>query len=385
MAEAFVAFIERKYRGKEEEKFYCNNFTLQIIYPLTHRMLFTSTGKKPYKRNMLEALTLKLTVMSFMSARISQEKRDEVKQIAKKMIPIIRQLKAEAPSPEKADIITHYELGMHYMVGQMWRNDKTKGALKESKKCLERALDLANQLKDTEMATKVEFHLATTHDMMYGVNESSIEQEIEAQKVFYKNQIKQFGQDDERVITTGRNLAFKLEDAHRTIEALRLFKKLLDTCRRVNGPHHHLTQQIGKHYSQRRINVLFLGEDEDEEDDVEEVVTVQVLRYANEEELEFDDGAEIVVRGPITNPRMEEEEVEFNVPWKWKFTFLPLGTPVEVRGLKNATHLNGKIGDIRNENEATGRFEVHFEDENLKPCLVKQENLRIMFELPNEC
>ena len=51
-------------------------------------------------------------------------------------------------------------------------------------------------------------------------------------------------------------------------------------------------------------------------------------------------------------------------------------------GLKNAAHLNGKIGCVMSRDKKTGRCEVRFDDKSLKPVLVKQENLRIVFDLP---
>jgi hypothetical protein len=61
----------------------------------------------------------------------------------------------------------------------------------------------------------------------------------------------------------------------------------------------------------------------------------------------------------------------------------PHGTPVVCHGLKNrATYLNGKIGEIRSFDEATGRCGVYFEDKSIKPKSVKPRNLRIIFELP---
>lgn len=50
--------------------------------------------------------------------------------------------------------------------------------------------------------------------------------------------------------------------------------------------------------------------------------------------------------------------------------------------MKNAAHLNGKIGDARSYNSDTGRYEIHFEDKSLNPARVKRENLRIVLELP---
>jgi hypothetical protein len=57
-------------------------------------------------------------------------------------------------------------------------------------------------------------------------------------------------------------------------------------------------------------------------------------------------------------------------------------SPVVCHGLKNASHLNGKIGDVRGFDEDEMRCEVHFEDKNILPKCVKPENLRILFILP---
>ena len=63
-----------------------------------------------------------------------------------------------------------------------------------------------------------------------------------------------------------------------------------------------------------------------------------------------------------------------------------IGCPVICHGLISASHLNGKLGDVRTEklcgNEI--RLAVHFEDKSLKSALVKPENVRIAFELANK-
>ena len=50
-------------------------------------------------------------------------------------------------------------------------------------------------------------------------------------------------------------------------------------------------------------------------------------------------------------------------------------------GLKNAANLNRKIGDLRDYNDDTKRYEVYFEDKTLKPVAVKHGNLRIVQHL----
>ena len=60
-----------------------------------------------------------------------------------------------------------------------------------------------------------------------------------------------------------------------------------------------------------------------------------------------------------------------------------MGTPVICHGLKNAKQVNGKLGCVRSYDLGTSRYGVHFEDSRLKPVKVKQEKLRIVFDLPD--
>jgi hypothetical protein len=66
-----------------------------------------------------------------------------------------------------------------------------------------------------------------------------------------------------------------------------------------------------------------------------------------------------------------------------------LGCPVVCHGLTGATHLNGKLGEVKAAGESrTGlRAEVIFEDfvdSSLKHALFKLENLRIVYDLPTK-
>jgi hypothetical protein len=56
------------------------------------------------------------------------------------------------------------------------------------------------------------------------------------------------------------------------------------------------------------------------------------------------------------------------------------------QGLVSASHLNGKLEDVRGalDNNITRLYlEVHFEDKDLMPVMVKLENSQILVELPS--
>ena len=88
------------------------------------------------------------------------------------------------------------------------------------------------------------------------------------------------------------------------------------------------------------------------------------------------------MQGPIAEPRCFQDEELYTVCVD--DIIIKSGTPVICHGLEGTlAHLNGKIGDVRSYEEERDRYEVGFEDKNLQPRLVKQSNIRILFELPN--
>lgn len=150
------------------------------------------------------------------------------------------------------------------------------------------------------------------------------------------------------------------------LQSERLLTKLTTLCRRVHGPDHRLTLKAEMYLQECKVRYVMVNHQL-------EWKTFEALRYE-------EDGEVCVVKGPIN----EQEEVEtFAVFTNGASLFYKMdGTPVVCHGLKSATHLNGKIGDLRSRDRLTGRYKVHFEDKNLEPRMIKRENIRILFELP---
>ena len=91
-----------------------------------------------------------------------------------------------------------------------------------------------------------------------------------------------------------------------------------------------------------------------------------------------------VVKGPLANLRNTPNETETEFTVASDDTLSTSGTPVVCDSLKLSSHLNGKIGDVRAYKRDMNRYEVHFEDKELEPCLVKRGNIRILSELTDE-
>ena len=109
----------------------------------------------------------------------------------------------------------------------------------------------------------------------------------------------------------------------------------------------------------------------------DELTAFQALRYK-------EDCNAYVVQGPIAEPRRVQEEKDYSVCADG-VVIVP-STPVICHGMEGTlAHLNGKIGDIRDDADCeTDSYEVHFEDKDLHPCLVKRSNVRILFDLPTK-
>jgi len=185
-----------------------------------------------------------------------------------------------------------------------------------------------------------------------------------------KNNLPYLQAAHERVnnVESGYELLNGLIHTNRGIESQRLLAELLRSSCRAHGTDHEKTKKIEKTaelVSARSVSISAA--------DGKTKVEYHALHY---------DGDKLCVKGPISRPRRMEEESIINVS-EDEFRIYP-GTPVVCHGLQKASHLIGEIGDVRSYDEKSGRYEVHFEDESYKPCRVKHEILRIIFELPGD-
>ena len=208
-----------------------------------------------------------------------------------------------------------------------------------------------------------------------GANDTDVSSSTENKSVLgiirnlYELNLHTKGMDSEDTIRSGLFYAKQLRVANHCIEAERLATKLATISRRVHGPEHNVTiesNDLLEKFKERLITVL------------PDRRVFQALRYKN-------DGEICVVTGPITEPRQVDEEREHSVQSN---LILPeKGCAVICRGLVSASHLNGRLGEVRNvKQEETGatRLGVFFEKKGVKSALVKPENVQIVFELPSE-
>ena len=186
----------------------------------------------------------------------------------------------------------------------------------------------------------------------------------------YYKYVREQKEDTADAITSGSTLARALNQSQTNgLECERLLNKLAPISRQVLGPEHPTTKDIEFGQKLNRVRLVEMSTDDS-------IQKYEAGGYSDEEEKY------VAIRGPLSNPRIWDEEQIKTVAIN-DIIYLP-GTAVVCHGLKNAAHLNGKIGDVRSRDTSNGRFKVRFEDKSLKSALVKPENLRIVFELPDE-
>ena len=201
---------------------------------------------------------------------------------------------------------------------------------------------------------------------------------LENTKIFYEDSLKFNGESAETTILTGLSYVRCLQHANRSIEAERLVTKLSAISRQVYGDEHRLAKESFELLNKCKMRFIhkslgcnaFLP------------FRYHALRYEN-------DYKDCVAMAPFTDQNLEEDEQrdEFRIA---SAAVIPaIGCPVICHGLMNASHLNGKLGEVRSVSFGKGggrelRLGVYFEDKSLKSAGVKPGNLRVAFVLPSE-
>ena len=183
---------------------------------------------------------------------------------------------------------------------------------------------------------------------------------VEQRRLLYKQNINTFGEGSFYIINAGADLAADLEKTYQVVEATRLLKSVLATSNQVHGPSHRLTQEIEgmlKRGNRRWVKVSYYPD---------EANKLRALRYSEVY-------SKLVVQGANETFDVAVKDVRFE-----------LGTPVVCHRLKGSLgHLNDKIGELRSWDDESECFTVHFEENNLGPHSIKQDYLRIVFDLPD--
>mmetsp|Transcript_25199 Transcript_25199/g.54291 ORF Transcript_25199/g.54291 Transcript_25199/m.54291 type:complete len:621 (-) Transcript_25199:131-1993(-) len=191
---------------------------------------------------------------------------------------------------------------------------------------------------------------------------------LELSKKLLKSTIEDSGEASTTAIRYALQHAHQMMESgkhYRPFETIDLLLKTLKTARRSLGPSHKLTGSVsstlqtcivsnreGAHYldSRRAYHPV---------DRYEEDVDVYIMNIENWYGKQHDHGSTIA--------------------WDPSDIILKRGALIQCVDLEKASHLNDKRGWVADYDDDSGRHLVKFEDEKIKPCLVKPDNLRLIF------
>ena len=318
--------------------------------------------------------------------------REESKRVASEIISLVEQIKTHiygvgSPVPFR---VSSQEAGAYSTIGICLVEEaqlisgsnkfKESSTFKSGMKHLEKSRDLARLIGDTIFANDVENRIAQAKQFS-GDGDNMI-----------KHTIKYLREEYNKDPSSGNDLLMALQSKLCIIECERLLEEMIPWSRRVNGPNHDeakMLENLLDNTKSRKGTMLapFIAPGNEG--------IYNILRY-------IENGDKCVLKGPWAKLNCPQEEARNinaeeikTIVVESDTVLLSPGTPVICQGLKNASHLNGKIGDVRGYgkgkmgdvrrefgNGGAFRYSVHFEDESLKPCLVKPENVRVLFDLP---
>jgi len=329
------------------------------IFPLSERVPSSEFPCDPYRYS--EALYVKAKALQTYN---DEDKFDEINEegikVTTEIVSTIDKMRKYTPAFPKQitqlEGLAYNQLGLFTMNSVINKADKEEVG-KQAIKCFEKARELwINEIENAEIATT---QIEQTQFMMNGINASPEKRRINVK--FLQQQYKQNPNAD-----VGMNLVYAYLSEKRFMECKRTLLELIEMSRRLHGENHDETQTLSEALDQIKsvgTQIVQLKSDEGES----KGRRYMALRYE-------DDEKKCIVEGPTNSDAKQTLTVESDD------IIYTIGVPVTIYGLVKASHLNGKEGEVRSFDEEKQRHEILFEDESLKPCLVKPSNLRISFD-----
>ena len=338
------------------------------IFPLSKRVPSSEFPCDPYRYS--EALYVKAKALGCYDPGYNDDdKEDEMIEegikVSTEIVSTIDKMRKYTPIFPKQ--ITQLEGLAYNQLGMFTASTVTKKEADKEKvgeqaiKYFAKARELCLSINEIENAKIATSQIDQTRFMINGIN--STPRERKQHNIKFLRQ--QYLQHPETQV--GMNLVYAYMSEKRFIESQRTLLELIEMSRRINGATHDETQSLSDILDQVKScdkRLVKLKPDQIES----KVCGYLALRYE-------DDGKKCIVEGPTDSDTKQTLTVDSSD------IIYTIGVPVTIYGLVKASHLNGKEGEVRSFDEEKQRHEVLFEDESLKPCLVKPTNLRISFDV----
>ncbi len=336
------------------------------------------------KMRVMEALRLQIQSYFGNFPRWRGDEKQLVENLTHRLLELVDRAKDEhdmkgwvhmAPTSEKFQNYRHfrsrYEAYGYVFFGQLHFWDERKKSKDIEIGHYKKARDI---FKSVGME-KDEKKMSDLIDQARALCEGDAVGHLACTKKMYNNALRDCGENSEQTIEVGVSYASGLRLANFSIEAERLVMKLAANSRQVYGNEHQCSKISVRLLNDCRRRFVHHSSTE-LGGNAFQALRYQALHYEN-------DGEDCIISGPVI-PGFEFFVDYDEWPVATSSIFPAIGCPVICHGLVNASHLNGKLGEVRSISVKSGdlRLGVHFEDKSLKSAAVKPGNLRIAFVLP---
>lgn len=259
---------------------------------------------------------------------------------------------------------------------QMGKKEKIisydKSALQDALKAYDRALELYKSIgMETGIGSVKTKVIALKQTFAGEIDDDNKQDALKISRVANKICVETHSRDDYETFRQLVGLAKALFDVHRLFELHELLKESLPRANRTLGPNNDIAIWMEELLQKvKQVSALALFARNAESSGYPVVVPVVVLGY------DSSNGKYITNIHPefATPDRMMSTE-----PVPMSSLELSPNTAVICQNLKAATHLNGKKAVVVEYDKKRGRYQVVFEEDDTKPCLVKKENVKIFF------
>jgi hypothetical protein len=155
------------------------------------------------------------------------------------LLSLIDRIKSESPPLHMR--YSQFQALAYSTHGLIALNEGTEEGARRAVVHFESQLEVYEGIGDDEGAASAKGNIAIAKSKYEGDNKEEL---LKASQEFYELHVAEYGEEHENTIRTGIAYAYKLQDANRGDEAMKLLMKLLATSKQVLGPNHNTTKQV---------------------------------------------------------------------------------------------------------------------------------------------
>mmetsp|Transcript_7831 Transcript_7831/g.14074 ORF Transcript_7831/g.14074 Transcript_7831/m.14074 type:complete len:169 (+) Transcript_7831:3-509(+) len=134
--------------------------------------------------------------------------------------------------------------------------EETKESIKTAVEYFGKHRDISKAIGNDVGVNVAEQNIVLAKSIYGGGSKVCNEETLEKSQEWYKHLVEKYGEESQTTVTSGMNLAVKLDETNRAIEAERLRTKLAAVCKRVYGPDHGLTKEAESDLQASKVKLI---------------------------------------------------------------------------------------------------------------------------------